>query len=74
MCIAVPVEVIKINGQQAVVSLGGISKEINISLIAELEVGDYVLLHSGCAIKKINSKAAQKTLDAVAELSREEVD
>ncbi len=72
MCIAVPVEVLKIDGEEAVVRTKGVTKRVNIALISEVEVGDYVLLHSGCAIKKIDRQAAQETLDAFATLAQQE--
>ena len=72
MCIAVPVEVVAIRGQEAVVNLEAVTKQINIDLVPEVEVGDYVLLHSGCAIKKVDQTAAEETLQVFRAWAEEE--
>lgn len=69
MCIAVPVEVIEVSGSTAVVEFNGVKKKINVELISEVEAGDYVLLHSGCAIEKINQKQAEDTLELLRSLA-----
>ena len=71
MCIAVPVKVTKVMGEEAMVNLKGVTRKINISLISKVEVGDYLLLHSGCAIKKVNRKEAERTLDLMESLVKE---
>ena len=72
MCIAVPVKVIEIvNDTEAVGAVKGVRKIVNTTLIAEVEVGDYVLLHSGCAIQKLNQSAAQETLAAFRDLAQD---
>ena len=71
MCIAVPVEVVEITSDtEAVGAVKGVRKRLNTALIAEVEVGDYVLLHSGCAIQKLNQAAAQETLAAFRDLAQ----
>ncbi len=67
MCLAIPAEVIEINGDNAQVSLGGIIKEISLALVEDVAVGDYVLLHVGYALNKISPEEAQKTLELFAE-------
>ncbi|WBW95048.1 HypC/HybG/HupF family hydrogenase formation chaperone [Oceanirhabdus sp. W0125-5] len=63
MCVAVPVEVIEVREHEAVVNFGGVRKEVNIDLVYDLQVGDYVLLHAGCAMQKIDKEEAEKTLE-----------
>lgn len=63
MCVAIPAQVIDIVNNEAIVSYGGVKTSVNISLIEELKVGDYVLVHAGCAMQKIDSEEAQKTLE-----------
>ena len=71
MCIAVPVEVIEvISATEAVGTVKRVSKKINTVLIAEVEVGDYLLLHSGCAIQKLDQAAARETLAAFRDLAQ----
>lgn len=63
MCLAIPVKVEKIlAGDLAIVDLGGVKKQISIALIDDLKEGDYVILHVGYALCKIDPLEAQKTL------------
>ncbi|WP_299199815.1 HypC/HybG/HupF family hydrogenase formation chaperone [uncultured Amphritea sp.] len=69
MCLAIPVEVVEIlNSDTAIVDIGGVRKEINVALIEDLVVGDYVILHVGYALNKIDPEEARKTLELFAEL------
>ena len=54
MCIAIPGQVISIKDHNAEVNIMGVETIVNIQLILGIEVGDYVLIHAGCAIEKIN--------------------
>ncbi|WP_439373398.1 HypC/HybG/HupF family hydrogenase formation chaperone [Bradyrhizobium sp. DASA03120] len=72
MCLAIPAEVTKIlPDEMAVVSMDGVSKEISIALIEDLAVGDYVIIHVGYALAKIDPEEARRTLDLLRELSAE---
>ena len=74
MCVAVPVEIIKIEGMEAWVDFGGVKKRINIALIEDAKVGDYVLLHAGCAITRLDPEEAEKTLMLFRLLAEQEAD
>ncbi|AOT71639.1 HypC/HybG/HupF family hydrogenase formation chaperone [Geosporobacter ferrireducens] len=63
MCVAVPVEIIKIDGLEAWVDFGGVKKQVNIALVDDVQVGDYVLLHAGCAVSRLDREEAEKTLE-----------
>lgn len=63
MCIGVPVKIIEKNGSEAVVAMDGVCKRINLDLVPGAKEDDYVLLHAGCAIQKINEREAKKTLE-----------
>lgn len=63
MCVAVPVEVIEIKEHEALVDFGGVKKLINIDLVYDLKVGDFVLLHAGCAMQKVDKEEAERTLE-----------
>jgi len=67
MCLAIPAEVIAIDGDNAVVSLDGVKKEISLALLEDVVVGDYVLLHVGYALSRISPEEAKKTLALFAE-------
>lgn len=68
MCIAVPVEVIETKGTEALIEIGGVKKWINTMLLADVVVGDYVLLHAGCAMQTIDKDEAMKTLEIIEQL------
>jgi hydrogenase expression/formation protein HypC len=53
MCLAIPGKIIKIKGQLATVNFRGVKKEVNVSLI-EAKIGDYVMVHAGFAIEKMD--------------------
>jgi hydrogenase expression/formation protein HypC len=57
---------------QAVVNLGGIRKEISIALVADVQVGDYVIVHVGHAIGVIDPEEAERTLALFAEMQAAE--
>jgi len=70
MCLAIPARVVELlPGQRAVVDLGGVRKEVSIDLVADAQVDDYVIIHVGYAIGKIDPEEAQRTLALFAELS-----
>jgi hydrogenase expression/formation protein HypC len=63
MCLAVPVLIRSIDGSNAVVDLGGVSRTISLTLTPEANVGDYVLIHAGYAIGVLDEAEAKETLD-----------
>lgn len=64
MCLALPALVLSLDAstQQARVSLGGVQKDISVALLEQVDVGDYVLVHVGYALSRINPEEAEKTL------------
>lgn len=63
MCLAVPVRVTELLPEQmAKVSLDGVSKTISVALVDDVAVGDYVILHVGFALSKIDAGEAERTL------------
>jgi hydrogenase expression/formation protein HypC len=69
MCLAIPALVKSIDGFQAEVDIGGVSRRISIQLTPEAKVGDYVLLHTGYAINVIDQDEAEKTLELLRQIS-----
>ena len=68
MCLAIPVRVEKLDANaQATASVGGILRQIDVSLVEDVAVGDYVILHVGFALSKIDEKEAQETLRLMSE-------
>ena len=62
MCLSVPGKVISIQGEMATVSVGGTMYEASLQMLEGVEVGDYVLVHTGFAIEKIDEQEAHQTL------------
>ena len=69
MCLAVPARVKSIHNQEAEVEIGGTSYRASIWLTPDVEVGDYVLLHTGYAISVIDEEEAKETLRLLREIS-----
>jgi len=64
MCLAIPAQIREIGAADtALASVGGVEREINIALVDDLEVGDYVILHVGYALSRIDAQEAEKTLE-----------
>lgn len=70
MCLAIPAKVRKIEGKSAIVEIGRITKQINIELIDKIKIGDYLIVHAGFAIQKLDEKEARITLSILEEMSR----
>jgi len=70
MCLAIPVKVVEVlPNQQAMIDLSGVRKEISTALLDNVQVGDYVILHVGYAIGKLDTDEAQRTLALFGELA-----
>jgi hydrogenase expression/formation protein HypC len=72
MCLAIPAKVKSIEGTEAEVEVGGVSRKASIMLTPEVKVGDYVLLHTGYAINVIDEDEAQETLKIFQEIAEAE--
>ncbi|MFH1018743.1 MAG: HypC/HybG/HupF family hydrogenase formation chaperone [Pseudomonadota bacterium] len=73
MCLAIPGEILEITDQNPLtrtgkVSFGGVVKDINLSLVPEANVGDYVIVHVGFAISRLDEEEARRTLEYLAEI------
>ncbi len=69
MCLAIPMRVVKIDGDEAVVETKGLRRSVNVSLIDNLKAGDYVIVHAGFAIEKIKELEARHTLEVLEEIA-----
>ncbi|MEZ5841503.1 MAG: HypC/HybG/HupF family hydrogenase formation chaperone [Hyphomicrobiales bacterium] len=68
MCLAIPARVVELlPDQMARVSLDGVMKEASVALVPEVELGDYVILHVGYALSRIDPAEAARTLELLAE-------
>ncbi len=64
MCLAVPAKIVELNDSIATISVGGAFREVDVSLIDEPRLGDYVLVHAGFAIHKWD-KSEVEELEAI---------
>lgn len=65
MCLAVPSKIISINNTMAIVDVYGARRDVSLLLIDDVNVGDYVLVHAGFAIQKVQEDIAEESLDIV---------
>lgn len=73
MCLAVPVKLETIlPGAMGVITIGGVRREVDLSLIDNPAAGDYVLAHAGFAIEKVQADEAEKTLAILREMVGDE--
>jgi hydrogenase expression/formation protein HypC len=72
MCLAIPAKLVALlANEQAIVDLGGIRKEISIALVPDVAVGDYVIVHVGHAIGRIDPEEAARTLALFDEMAKQ---
>jgi hydrogenase expression/formation protein HypC len=70
MCLAIPACVEQLIGKDsAIVNLGGVRKEISLALVEDIAVGNYVIVHVGFALQKLDPEEAAQTLALFAEIS-----
>lgn len=69
MCLAIPAEVLELRESElALIETGGVRKEVSLMLVEGVEAGDYVLVHAGFAIEKIDKDEAEATLSLLHQL------
>jgi hydrogenase expression/formation protein HypC len=68
MCLGIPVKIVEMRGSVGVAEYKGVRREIGLDLLDQVQPGDWVLLHAGFAIQKIDQEEAQKTLKLFEEL------
>ena len=68
MCLGIPMRIVKIKGDKAIVGSGTTQREINIGLLKGAGEGEYVIVHAGFAIEKLDEKKALETLDILRQM------
>ncbi len=74
MCLAVPGKLLSVAGDEPLmrtgkVSFGGIVKEVNLACVPEAVVGDYVLVHVGCAISRLDEQEAMRVFEYLEQMN-----
>ena len=69
MCLAIPAKVVELlTDDQAIVEMEGVRKQISLALLDDVAAGDYVIVHVGFALSKVDAQEAEQTLAMFAEL------
>ena len=68
MCLGIPMKIKKINAEFAEVESGGLIRKVNIQMLPSLKKGDYVIVHAGFAIERVDPKKALETLRIISEI------
>lgn len=72
MCLAIPALVVtQLEDEEGIIDAGGVEKRVSLALVPEAAVGDYVIVHAGHAISRLDPDEALRTLALFAELQRE---
>ena len=69
MCLGVPAKIIKIEDNLGTIDMEGTQREVSLLLVEDAEVGDYVIVHAGFAIHKIDETEAQESLKVLREMA-----
>jgi hydrogenase expression/formation protein HypC len=69
MCLAIPALVVeRLEGEEAVIDLDGVRKKISVALVPDVRAGDYVIVHVGYALTRLDPDEAQRTLALFAQV------
>lgn len=69
MCLAVPMKLIKKQGDVGTVELGGVERQISLMLMPDARLGEYMVVHAGFAIQRLDEEDAKETLDLLMQIS-----
>jgi hydrogenase expression/formation protein HypC len=70
MCLGIPMLVIEKSGNDGIAESGGVRKSIRLDLLDAVSIGDYVLIHAGYAIEKLDTEEALETLELLRQVYR----
>lgn len=71
MCLAIPGKIVEINGLLATMDIGGVQKKISLVLVDSVAVGDYVIVHVGYALNRLDPEEAELTLQQFRHVAHE---
>lgn len=67
MCLAIPSKIVEINDQMAVIDVDGVQRECSLLMLEDPKIGEYVIVHAGFAIHKIDEQSAMESLQLLKE-------
>ena len=71
MCLAIPMRLIEIDGAAGVAEVDGVTRQVRLDLLPEVVLGDYILIHAGLAIARVDPDSALETLSLLRTLADE---
>nr|WP_092070346.1 HypC/HybG/HupF family hydrogenase formation chaperone [Dendrosporobacter quercicolus]NSL48213.1 HypC/HybG/HupF family hydrogenase formation chaperone [Dendrosporobacter quercicolus DSM 1736]SDM09285.1 Hydrogenase maturation protein HypC [Dendrosporobacter quercicolus] len=71
MCVGIPFKLIERHNEEGIGELDGVQRKLALQLVPGAQVGDYLLVHAGCALQIIDQTAAMETLEAFRAISDE---
>ena len=71
MCLAIPLKITEVNvtGKEAMAEIDGVRRKIRTDFIKDLKVGDYVLVHAGFALERLDEKQALENMELIKEVT-----
>ena len=71
MCIAIPSKIVRIENNTATIEMDGVLRDVSLLLLEDPRVGDYVLVHAGFAIQKVEQESAREALEVISKIADE---
>ncbi len=68
MCLAVPSKIVEINNNVATVDVDGVKRDASLMLLDDAKIGDYVIVHAGFAISKVDQEAARQAIQDIRDM------
>ena len=68
MCLAIPMKIVELTGADAVAEQEGVRRRVRVDFVPDVAIGEYVLVHAGIAIERVNEEEARETLRMLREL------
>ena len=68
MCLGIPVKILEKQGTSGIGEIGGVKRKVDLRFLEDIEIGDYVILHAGFAIQKLDKNEAAETLSLLKEV------
>ncbi len=69
MCLGIPVKIVSRQDQRGIAEINGVTREIDLRLLEDVNVGDYVILHAGFGIQKLDEREALETLTLLRQMA-----
>ncbi len=69
MCLAIPAKIVEIRDGMGIIDMEGTRREVSLLLLEDPKVGEYVIVHAGFAIHKVDEREAQESLKVLRELA-----